>query len=82
MKKKSYLIENIEEIRRRINKEFIIQLYYPKEKRKQAVGLSGLCKAVGNLHAEHWCKKALRSKKIKPCFNGFSGSIRVTFYPR
>lgn len=77
-----YKIKDLETIRKKINQEFIIQLSFRKEKKRELVGFTKFCQTVGNLHAEHYSKKALTSKKRAPRFRGFSGTLIVTFFPR
>lgn len=67
----AYIIKNEETLRASINREFIIRLGFPK-----------FCMIVGNRHAEHYSKKALKSNKYAPTFRGRAGALSVTFYPR
>lgn len=59
---KQYTIENVEGLRKKINRDYLIRLTFPKErKRIVVVGFTRFCEIVGNLHAEHYCNKALKS---------------------
>lgn len=78
----AYTIKNEETLRATINREFIIRLGFPKERRTQLVGFTKFCMIVGNLHAEHYSRKALKSDKHAPAFKGRAGALIVTFYPR
>ncbi len=78
----AYMIKNEENLRASINREFIIRLGFPKERRTQLVGFTKFCMIVGNMHAEHYSKKALKSNKYAPTFRGRAGALFVTFYPR
>lgn len=47
---KHYLVENIENLRQKINREFLIRLQ-PEKGKSQLVGFTRLCLLVGDLHA-------------------------------
>lgn len=79
---KQYTIENIDNLRRRINREYLIRLTFPKERRRIVVGFTRFCEIVGSLHAEHYSQKALKSLDHAPQFKGQAGRLVVTFYPR
>ena len=79
---KQYTIENIDNLRRRINREYLIRLTFPKERRRIVVGFTWFCEIVGSLHAEHYSQKALKSLDRAPQFKGQAGRLVVTFYPR
>ena len=77
-----YSVQNIADLRRRINAEYLIRLRYPKEKKSQLVGFTRFCAIVGELHAEHYAKKALASLADVPTFKGQAGALKVVFFPR
>ena len=79
---KQYTIENVEELRKRINRDYLIRLTFPKERKRIVVGFTRFCDIVGNLHAEHYAMKALKSLKNAPQYKGQAGRLIVTFYPR
>ena len=79
---KQYTIENIDNLRRRINREYLIRLTFPKERHRIVVGFTRFCEIVGSLHAEHYSRKALKSLDHAPQFKGQAGRLVVTFYPR
>ena len=79
---KQHIIENVEDLRKRINRDYLIRLTFPKERKRIVVGFTKLCETVGNLHAEHYAKKALTSINHAPQFKGQAGRLIVTFYPR
>lgn len=79
---KQYTVENIEDLRKKINREYLIRLTFPKEHKRIVVGFTRLCEIVGDLHAEHYSRKALKSRDYAPQFRGQSGRLTVTFYPR
>lgn len=79
---KQYTIENIDNLRRRINREYLIRLTFPKERRRIVVGFTRFCEIVGSLHAEHYSRKTLKSLDRAPQFKGQAGRLVVTFYPR
>lgn len=78
---KHYLVENIENLRQKINREFLIRLQ-PEKGKSQLVGFTRLCLLVGDLHAEHYCKKALASKVAAPAFKNKALTAQVVFFPR
>lgn len=78
---KHYLVENIENLRQKINREFLIRLQ-PEKGKSQLVGFTRLCLLVGDLHAEHYSKKALESKATAPAFKNKALAVRVVFFPR
>lgn len=79
---KQLIIENIEDLRKKINREYLIRLTFPKERKRIVVGFTKLCEMVGNLHAEHYSRKALKSPNHAPQLKGQAGRLIVTFYPR
>lgn len=79
---KQYTIENVENLRKKINRDYLIRLTYPKERKRIVVGFTRFCEMVGNLHAEHYAKKALASLNHAPQFKDQAGRLIVTFYPR
>ncbi len=79
---KQHIIENVEDLRKRINRDYLIRLTFPKERKRIVVGFTKFCETVGNLHAEHYAKKALTSINHAPQFKGQAGRLIVTFYPR
>ena len=79
---RQYTIENIEELRKTINRDYLIRLTFPKERKRIVVGFTKFCETVGNLHAEHCSRKAIRSMSRAPQFRGQAGRLIVTFYPR
>lgn len=79
---KQYTIKDVEDLRKKINREYLIRLTLPKERRSILVGFTRFCETVGNLHAEHYCRKALKSRNHAPQFKGQAGRLMVTFYPR
>lgn len=79
---KQYTIENVEELRKRINRDYLIRLTFPKERKRIVVGFTRFCEIVGNLHAEHYSMKAIKSHNFAPQFKGQAGRLVVTFYPR
>lgn len=79
---KQYLIEDEENLRKKINRDYLIRLTFPKECKRILVGFTKFCKIVGNLHAEHYATKALKSAAFAPTFKGQRGGLIVTFYPR
>ena len=47
---KQYTIENVEGLRKKINRDYLIRLTFPKErKRIVVVGFTRFCEIVGNL---------------------------------
>lgn len=77
-----YTIENVDDLRKRINRDYLIRLTFPKERKRIVVGFTRFCEMVGSRHAEHYSNKALKSLKHAPQFKGQSGRLIVTFYPR
>lgn len=59
-----------------------IRLTFPKERKRIVVGFTRFCEIVGDLHAEHYSRKALKSRNDVPQFKGQAGRLVVTFYPR
>lgn len=67
-----YAVQGIETLRAKINREFIIRL-----------SKNGKSQLVGDLHAEHYAKKAICSKQQAPTFvRGGAERLCVTFSPR
>ena len=54
-----YAVRNIESLRATINREFIIRLH-TKDGKSRLVGFTRFCDIVGDLHAEHFAKKAMK----------------------
>lgn len=79
---KQYIIENEADLRKRINRDYLIRLTFPKERKRIIVGFTKFCALVGNLHAEHYAQKALKSIAEVPTFKGQGGKLVVTFCPR
>lgn len=79
---KQYTIESVEDLRKKINRDYLIRLTFPKERKRIVVGFTRFCEIVGNLHAEHYSHKALKSLNYAPQFKGLAGRLIVTFYPR
>ena len=88
---KQYTIENVEDLRKKINRDFLIRLTFPQERKRivvgftrfcEMVGFTRFCEMVGDLHAEHYSRKALKSYDHAPQFKGQAGRLIVTFYPR
>ena len=79
---KQYAIKNVEDLRKKINRDYLIRLTFPKERKRIVVGFSRFCEIVGNLHAEHYSKKALNSLNHAPQFKGQAGRLILTLYPR
>ncbi len=79
---KQYTIENVVELRKKINRDYLIRLTFPKEHKRIVVGFTKFCDLVGELHAEHYSRKALKSLAHAPQFKGQAGRLIVTFYPR
>ncbi len=79
---KQHTIENIGDLRKKINRDYLIRLTFPKEHKRIVVGFTRFCEIVGNLHAEHYAQKALKSLNHAPQFKGQAGRLVVTFYPR
>lgn len=76
-----YAVRDIENLRAKINREFIIRLH-TKDGKSQLVGFTKFCLLVGDLHAEHYAKKAIRFTGEVPQFKAGAGSLRIVFYPR
>lgn len=72
---------NVPALRAEINKEYIIQILR-KDKTSRLVGFTRLCLLVGDLHAIHYCQKALKIYAAKKSFNHHSGGFSVVFYRR
>lgn len=70
-----YQVQNIESLRAVINREFLIRLQ-PKD------GKSRFCSIVGELHAEHFAKKAIKFNGDVPRFKMGAGAMQVVFFPR
>lgn len=79
---KQYTIENVEDLRKKINRDFLIRLTFPQEHKRIVVGFTRFCEMVGDLHAKHYSRKALKSLNHAPQFKGQAGRLIVTFYPR
>lgn len=79
---KQYTIENVEDLHKKINRDYLIRLTFPKEGKRILVGFKKFCEMVGALHAEHYSRKALKSFTHAPQFKGQAGRLIVTFYPR
>lgn len=79
---RQHTIENVEDLRKKINRDYLIRLTFPKERKRIVVGFTRFCEIVGNLHAEHYSHKALKSLNHAPQFKGHAGRLIVTFYPR
>ena len=75
-------IENVVDLRKKINRDYLIRLTFPKERKRIVVGFTRFCEIVGDLHAEHYSRKALKSLNHAPQFKGQAGRLIVTFYPR
>ena len=77
-----YAVQNIETLRAKVNREFLIRLQ-PKGGKSMLVGFTKLCVMVGELHAEHYAKKAISSTAQYPTFvRSGAESMRVVFCPR
>lgn len=79
---KQYTIENVGDLRKKINRDYLIRLTFPKERKRIVVGFTRFCEIVGDLHAEHYSHKALKRLNHAPQFKGQAGRLIVTFYPR
>lgn len=79
---RQHTIKNVEDLRKRINRDYLIRLTFPKERKRIVVGFAKFCEIVGDLHAEHYSRKALNSFNPVPQFKGRAGRLVVTFYPR
>ena len=77
-----YAVQGIESLRAKINREFIIRLH-TQDGKSMLVGFTKLCLMVGDLHAEHYAKKAISSTKQAPSFHrGGTQALRIVFNPR
>lgn len=76
-----YTVQNIEILRAKINREFLIRLQ-PKEGKSRLVGFTRFISIVGELHAEHFAKKALRFSGDIPRFKMGAGAMQIVFFPR
>lgn len=74
--------ENVSEIRRTINREFVIQVTFTATRRRMLVGYAGLVKVVGELWAQHACEKAIKSQKQYPVIKCASAGAAIRFSPR
>lgn len=82
IKNGKYAVKELPALRAKINREFLIRLQ-PKEGKSQLVGFTRLCLIIGDLHAEHYAKKALSSKETAPRFSmGAGKGMQVVFFPR
>ena len=79
---KQHTIADLEDLRKNINRDYLIRLTFPKERKRIVVGFTRFCEIVGDLHAEHYSRKALKSRNDVPQFKGQAGRLVVTFYPR
>lgn len=79
---RQHTIKNVEALRKKINREYLIRLTFPQERKRIVVGFTRFCEMVGDLHAEHYSRKALKSLDHAPRFKGQAGRLVVTFYPR
>lgn len=73
------MIENEEDLRKKINRNYLIRLCFPIEKRTQLVGFTRFCMIVGNMHAEHYSQKALKSHDYAPAYRGQKGRCEWFF---
>ena len=77
-----YAVRELPALRAKINREFLIRLQ-PKNGKSQLVGFTRLCLMIGELHAEHYAKKALSSVADVPCFSlKGANAMQVVFFPR
>lgn len=76
-----YAVRDIESLRAAINREFIIRLH-TKDGKSRLVGFTKFSAIVGELHAEHFAKKAMRYKGDVPRFKTGAGAMQVVFFPR
>lgn len=72
---------DIAELRAELNREYLIQILQ-KDGSTKLVGFTRLCMMIGELHAIHYCVKALKAYAPKKCFNYHSGGFQVVFYQR
>lgn len=73
---------DIAELRRTINREFVIQVTFTATKHRTLVGYAGLVNVVGELWAEHACEKAMKSSKNVPVIKCGSAGAKIRFSPR
>ena len=65
------------------NGKYAVQGIETLNGKSQLVGFTRLCLIVGDLHAEHYAKKAICSKQQAPTFvRGGAERLCVTFSPR
>ena len=62
-----YAVKDIESLRAKINREYLIRLHLNNGK-SILVGFTKFTTMVGEVHAEHYAKKALNSKQESPRF--------------
>lgn len=74
--------KDITELRRNINREFVIQITFTATKRRTLVGYAGLVKVVGELWAQHACEKAMKSLQTIPVIKCASAGAAIRFSPR
>ena len=53
-----------------------------KTRKSQLVGFTRFCSIVGELHAEHFAKKAMKFNGDVPRFKMGAGAMQVVFFPR
>ncbi len=68
VKNGKYAVKELPALRAKINREFLIRLQ-PKDGKSQLVGFTRLCLIIGELHAEHYAKKALAYRGDVPRFS-------------
>lgn len=76
-----YAVRDIGRLRAKINREFIIRLH-TKDGKSRLVGFTKFCTIVGELHAEHYAKKAIKYMGDVPKFKTGAGTLQIVFYPR
>ena len=77
-----YAVKGIESLRAKINREYLIRLHLNNGK-SILVGFTKFATMVGEVHAEHYAKKALNSKQESPRFvRGGADGLQVVFCPR
>ena len=76
-----YQVQNIESLRATINRELLIRLQ-PKDGKSRLVGFTRFCSIVGELHAEHFAKKAMKFNGDVPRFKMGAGAMQIVFFPR
>jgi len=77
-----YAVRELPALRAKINRDFLIRLQ-PKDGKSRLVGFTRFVLIVGELHAEHYAKKALSSKAEVPCFKlKGTNAMQVVFFPR